>query len=300
MFSKLKVLLLILFILALVAVPFLPGRYPQRIARKINRQWLIMTGGMHDVGDGLYLRIECRGSGGPTVVFDSGFLQPRKEWGTVPTEVAKTTRVCTYDRAGVGESDRAGYVRTSADAVRELRILLSKAGETEPFVLVAHSFGGLNARLFAGAHSDEVSALVLVDPSHEDQFQRIAAALPTKEADEFLRRESGDNDERMDMLRSAELVRNLPIPDSVPVILLSAQPPAEPDGSKPEDISDLHAQLMAKITCGEHLTLPQTGHFIQLERPDIVIGAVTRVIGKPTLNCAPPKPELALGHSSQR
>jgi pimeloyl-ACP methyl ester carboxylesterase len=81
----------------------------------------------------------------------------------VQPRVAEFARVCSYDRAGVGESDPASTPRTSADVVADLYALLGAAGVPEPYVLVGSSFGSMVIRLFASTYPEEIAGLVLVD-----------------------------------------------------------------------------------------------------------------------------------------
>ena len=88
-------------------------------------------------------------------------------------EVARLTRVCAYDRAGVGWSDPSPGPRTSRVFAEELHTLLHNAGVAPPFVLVGHSMGGLDVRMYASLYRAEVAGLVLVDASHPDQPRRL-------------------------------------------------------------------------------------------------------------------------------
>jgi len=109
----------------------------------------------------------------PTVILDSGLGVPAIGWKLVQDQVAKFTRVCSYDRAGYGWSDAGPLPRTSLQIARELHALLTTAGEKGPFVLVGHSFGGINVRVYTGQYPHEVVGMVLVDPMHEDQYQKF-------------------------------------------------------------------------------------------------------------------------------
>jgi len=129
-------------------------------------------GQMVDV-DGYRLHLNSRGEGSPSVVMDAGLGGSSLVWSWVQPEVAKVTRVCTYDRAGLGWSDPGPSPRTSRRIVEELRIALARAEVPGPYVLVGHSFGGFNVRLFAYLYPNEVAGLVLVDSSHEDQLSRF-------------------------------------------------------------------------------------------------------------------------------
>jgi pimeloyl-ACP methyl ester carboxylesterase len=114
------------------------------------------------------LNIDCSGQGSPVVVLDSATGVPALGWMHIQPEVAKFTRVCSYDRAGYGWSTAGPMPRTSAEIAKELHALLAAAGEKPPYILVGHSFGGFDVRVFNGAHPDEVAGMVLVDGSSEE------------------------------------------------------------------------------------------------------------------------------------
>jgi pimeloyl-ACP methyl ester carboxylesterase len=120
---------------------------------------------------GRTLNIYCSGEGSPAVVFDSGGNQPGYSWVLVQPEVAKSTRACWYDRAGYGWSDPAPHPRSSADIADDLHKLLRAAGVPPPYVLVGHSFGGFNVRVFAARNPDEVAGMVLVDSADEFPYE---------------------------------------------------------------------------------------------------------------------------------
>ena len=119
-------------------------------------------GQLVDVG-GYRLHINCTGSGSPTVVIESGWGDSSSGWAWVQPEVAKTTRVCTYDRAGMGWSESSPEPRTAREYAKELHTLLAKANEPGPYVLVGHSMGGFTILVYAHDYPDKVSGLILVD-----------------------------------------------------------------------------------------------------------------------------------------
>ncbi|MFB3815209.1 MAG: alpha/beta fold hydrolase [Terriglobales bacterium] len=121
-----------------------------------------------DVG-GYKLNLNCTGEGSPTVVLESGVGGPGLIWALVQPRVAEFTRVCSYDRAGYGWSDVGPMPRTSGRMADELHTLLKNGGIEPPYILVGHSFGGFEVRIFAARHPEEVSGVVLVDASHENQ-----------------------------------------------------------------------------------------------------------------------------------
>jgi pimeloyl-ACP methyl ester carboxylesterase len=117
-----------------------------------------------DVG-GYKLAIECRGTGKPTVLFDSGFNTSRGAWSAVQRRMMVAMRVCTYDRAGIGQSDARpdGVAPTTARIVDELHTLLVRAHEPPPYVLGGWSIGGFDVRYYTKRYPDEVAGLLLVD-----------------------------------------------------------------------------------------------------------------------------------------
>lgn len=131
-------------------------------------------GQLIDVG-GYNLHLHCQGQGNPTVLLEAGLNDFSVQWALVQPAVAQFTQVCAYDRAGLGWSETSPHPRTSATMVDELHTLLTKAGVTGPYVLVGHSFGGINLRRFAHQYPATVQGMVLVDSAHEAQAVRIPA-----------------------------------------------------------------------------------------------------------------------------
>lgn len=124
-----------------------------------------------DVG-GYRLNLLCRGeqTTGPTVIIEGGRGNDSGDWGDVESAIGGFTRVCSYDRAGLGKSDARPAEATGADVARELHTLLDNAGIEPPYVLATHSIGVLYSRLFAEQYPDDVAGMIMVDGSHEGQF----------------------------------------------------------------------------------------------------------------------------------
>ncbi len=145
----------------------------QIVATGVDRRSFPPPGQLVDVG-GYRMHLYCTGEGSPTVILDAGQPLGVSSWAWIQPELAKTTRVCAYDRAGLGwsESAPANTPRDGEQMARELHTLLHNAGIPGPYVLVGHSYGGLVTRLFAGAYPDEVDGLVWVEALHPDNFPR--------------------------------------------------------------------------------------------------------------------------------
>lgn len=135
---------------------------------------------MVEIEPGRRLNLYCIGNGSPTVIFEAGLTDAINVWGYVQPVVASKTRTCSYDRAGVGFSDAGRRPATSANIVDDLHRLLIAAEIEPPYVLVAHSSGGLNARLYAYTFPSEVAGMVLVDPTDENQTEGYRLLDPEK------------------------------------------------------------------------------------------------------------------------
>lgn len=122
-----------------------------------------------DIGGGQRLNLYCLGTGTPTVILDAGMGDSTISWARVQPGIAKGTRVCSFDRAGLGFSGAARRPSTPGNQSEDLHALLGAASIKPPYVLVGHSLAGLNVRVFADKYRDEVVGMVIVDGSHEDQ-----------------------------------------------------------------------------------------------------------------------------------
>jgi pimeloyl-ACP methyl ester carboxylesterase len=119
------------------------------------------------------LHLYCTGSGSPTVILEAGGGETTLSWDKTQPAVARFTRVCSYDRAGLGWSDTGPQPRTSQQMVNELHTLLSRANIPGPYIFVAHSFGGQNALLYTSTYPEEVAGLVLVECQNGAVFERM-------------------------------------------------------------------------------------------------------------------------------
>jgi pimeloyl-ACP methyl ester carboxylesterase len=133
-------------------------------------------GQMVDVG-GYRLHIFCQGEGSPTVIMEAGLSEASLMWALVQPQVSTMTRVCVYDRAGLGWSDTSPRPRTADIMVDELHTLLQNANIEGPYIMVGHSTGGMIVRLYAHSYPGEVVGMVLVDAQHEDQFERLSPTI---------------------------------------------------------------------------------------------------------------------------
>ena len=134
-------------------------------------------GELVDVGDHR-LHIHCSGTGPQTVILEAGGGSWSADWNLVQSQVEAFTKVCSYDRAGFGWSERGSEPRTINRLVSELHMLLENAELNGPYIMVGASFGGSIVQLFEKNHPELVSALVLVDGRSKEFSSRFKAIAP--------------------------------------------------------------------------------------------------------------------------
>jgi pimeloyl-ACP methyl ester carboxylesterase len=164
-------------LLAVLGAAVLVGSVYEQWARHRAQAEFPMSGVLVDIG-GRRIHLDCRGTGAPIVVFESGLdVYGSLSWSAVQDQVAQTTRACSYDRAGIMWSDRSRAPRDAAAVADDLHKALLAAGEKGPYVMVGHSLGGPYVMTFAHKFGDDVAGVVFVDASHPDQQQRINEAI---------------------------------------------------------------------------------------------------------------------------
>jgi CubicO group peptidase (beta-lactamase class C family)/pimeloyl-ACP methyl ester carboxylesterase len=259
------------------------------------------SSGLVKIGDGRKLFLTCRGSGGPTVVLISGFRGAYDDWTHIvagpdkpPTagpravfpQIGKFTRVCAYDRPGtanfdgvISPSTPVHQPTTAADGVADLHALLIAAGQQGPFLLVAHSWGGMIGRLYASTYPQEVAGLVLVDPGSEYLRQTLKPVQWKRFARGARKLGTPKTLEAADYEGSIKEIDAAPAPPQVPAVVLTSDHPFDFGvGAGATWPAWLAAQKRLAAELGaEHVTDTDSGHYIAGERPGLVVSAVRRV-----------------------
>jgi pimeloyl-ACP methyl ester carboxylesterase len=148
---------------AIAVFVLLAGATYQGVATALERREFPRPGGLVSVGDH-QLHLYCTGNGAPVVVLEAPAAGLSAAWGTVQQRLASTTRVCSYDRAGLGWSETGDHPYDPGRVPEELRALLASAKEEGPFVVAGHGLGAVFARLYASRPDAQVDALVLINP----------------------------------------------------------------------------------------------------------------------------------------
>lgn len=226
----------------------------------------------------------CYGEGEPTVIFESGLGCTHDDWNSVQDEISKHTRTFSYDRAGLGNSDKVDLKRTSLDQVYELHTALNEAKVKAPYIIVAHSIGGYNARLFAGTYPKEVSGIIFVDCSHENQFEDRVKRSSSKEID-IVKSELIDEEQTFDgLLVSSKQVKEIRVKDalrSIPIIVLTADHKGKGSAAITEETwLNYQQDLVSLSDYSKHIIVEDCGHYIQKDKQQVVIDAIKDIISE--------------------
>lgn len=229
------------------------------------------------------------GMGSPTIVLINGSGGPIEGWHRVFAELESLGTVIAYNRPGIGKSTKPATPQTGEVMVETLRALLLALKLAPPYLLVAHSFGGLIANLFARCHPQDVSGIVFLDATAPEDIAAMAAfESPTQR---FLRgvvdRVFGQDPfgETTHAQRTVELIAQAPSFPDVPVWAITGGKPAMAWLTPPPALAAraAHQLHLASLSPrGKQIVAARSGHFPQFSEPEVVIQVVREAIERAT------------------
>ena len=244
--------------------------------------------------DGHRVSTRCAGSEkDPTVLLVSGYDTPVTSWDDVQKQLSAHTRVCAYDRLGVGHSDRAPRRQTVDDLANELDAVVSALGLRRPVVLVAQDIGGVVATTWAEAHDDDLAGLVLVDatpPGYLDTVRNLVPRTATGRAGSLradLERllSPRDNAEHLAAGPALAATSSFPVLGAVPLVVLTRSV-SDYGNIRPRVAAALDSawtggqqQWTELSSLARMQTVDRAGHEIQTDQPGSVVDAVREVVG---------------------
>ena len=274
----------------------------------------MVTVGNHDI------HLYCVGEGTPTVVFEADLDQYGSlSWNSVQGEIGKYTRACSYDRAGIMWSEPGPRPRDGETIAAELKAVLENAGEEGPYLLVGHAFGGAYIRIFAGQNPDDVCGMVLVESSHPEMFTRfeelgVAQQIPDKNIRPLILlmshlgspgRYKGNMynlpleiydpveaylpessmawfDETVEAPATLAQAGQYEYLGSFPLIVIAASgaPTSVDQGEALQDLWLELQQELLSLSDNSEIRVYETGHYPQLQDPELVIEAIQDVLDK--------------------
>jgi pimeloyl-ACP methyl ester carboxylesterase len=287
----------------LIGATALTGATCQWLATRKELAATPPPGRLVDIG-GYSLHLWCTGDGSPAVVLDTGLGGTTADWGFVQPDVARFTRVCSYDRAGMGYSDPGPSPRTARRIANELAELLARSGNGGPVVLVGASIAGFDVRVFASDHPDRAAGLILVDASHEDEAhevprmarfvpllstfgvfrllgmsfgQRVESLAPSVR--QFARATSfraagyqAAADELSHIRESTSEVRSSRRKLTIPVLVVTGGRGAD------ENWRRLQRDQVSLSDRGCLIVAQESGHVVAIDQPEVVVDAIRTVV----------------------
>jgi pimeloyl-ACP methyl ester carboxylesterase len=272
-------------------------------------------GRLVDVG-GHKMHLDCEGQGAPTVILESGLWDDSIVWHNVQPEIAKLTRVCSYDRAGLGYSDLLpDQVPDSRNIAQNLHMLLTNTAVRPPYVLVGHSLGGIHIRVYQSLYPSDVVGMVLVDSGHPDQEDRLPPEMKKIQSRLYLKSKlwglavplgiprllgacgvtvdchwqtvKAREAEVQAIAASADEARHTGSLDSMPLVVVSHDPEkgATP-GLIPPEVSQrfehqwiqMQEELARLSTNGSRVVAIGSTDYVQIDRGDMVVAAIQKVL----------------------
>lgn len=252
------------------------------------------------------LHVDCRGAGNTTVLFEAGLGGSALEWLPVRDQIEKRAHTCVYDRAGYAWSDPSPYPRYARQLAVEAAAMLKKRALVHSLILVGHSYGGLVVRELAALPDINVEAMVLIDTSHEDQFERLqteGSVAMTPQGDHFVISQSdvpenlpreirrkvkafsrmrntyaATHAEMAKFRQSAEQVKTTRSVVDYPVTIVSRGIDLYPDNKKELNRNSIWQQLQMELVSlssdGRFVLAENSGHHVHIDNPGLIIRIV--------------------------
>jgi pimeloyl-ACP methyl ester carboxylesterase len=262
--------------LTLLALLFTMNPSPPLVAQRDQPAHLVQVG-THK------MFVNCAGKEtAPPVILEAGTGDSSEVWNTVQEQVEKFARVCSYDRLGLGKSDKVAVPHTADEIVEDLHELLHAVPVSAPYVMVGHSIGGIYVRKYAALFPTEVKGLVLLDSSHEEQFTRVSEISP-----EWAQRIASKFPTNPEGLRAQGfLPRNERLAwrfDEPLIVVEHGEIPktaaSDPMAKQSEAVFHLlQRDLASRSKYGQLREARKSGHYIQRNQPELVIQAIEDVI----------------------
>lgn len=222
------------------------------------------------ISGGISFHVKYRISQGPTVIFENGLTTPLSTWKALTDSLPSEISYFSYDRAGVGDSQMSPNERTVPNMVTELKELLASQNIPGPYIYVAHSFGSYLGRYFATKYPEEIKSLILVDPAPDLMYdaytEQDIADYKKIAGDGYVNAPVGEQLEWEQYLENRKYVQAEPVPDQVPMIILTATQ---------WDFYEYHAEILNENPQSKHLKV-EGSHDLHKEKPQLISRFIKR------------------------
>jgi pimeloyl-ACP methyl ester carboxylesterase len=218
----------------------------------------------------------------PTIVLQAGLGDGKATWGDVERRLKTGVSVFAYDRPGYGDSPATATPRDPCSIAREQHQVLADAGVKPPYLLVGHSLGGLYEYTYAKLYPNEVAGMVLLDPTHPQHFARMQTEAPALAATlntltllftPTMKREFAAQTQCLDTL-PANSLQNIPVR-----LLFSTKTDVLAQSAAFDTLRQALASDWQRLTNAAAIqNVPESGHYIQKDRPDAVVQAIDSLL----------------------
>lgn len=231
--------------------------------------------------EGYTLAVRDYGVGWPAIIIEGGLACSKELYTGLQFDLAKKTRVISYDHAGIGESTPRAAERTLPHYVEELRALLEQKQLKPPYILLGHSLGGHIIRYYAHLHPEEVGGLIFIDHPHEDWFRYIRETWPKEASERYFEwwRPEGSKyegtalEELLLYEKNGDLVRGIYPRADVPTLMFTGNAemhylPAEKERDR-KKWAELQASIIANVRDKKHIVDREVGHVPFRQKPEL-------------------------------
>jgi pimeloyl-ACP methyl ester carboxylesterase len=237
----------------------------------------VRTTGYHSLS-GKPITYAAGGNGSPAVVFESGLGDGKEVWGRVMPAIARTNQVFAYDRPGYGGSRSVAGTRDPCTVAAEEHDLLRSVGIAPPYILVGHSVGGLYEYVYAKLYPQEVAGVVLVDPTHPQWRQALQREAPLLAAlGHALTRVDNTQKREWDNMDDCLSGIDTTTPLHIPARVLVGTRYLSPLHLAIKDLANRSSADWSRLAGTQVEPVPGSGHYIEKDRPQAVIGAIAEV-----------------------
>lgn len=214
----------------------------------------------------------------PVIIMEAGYGDYSKAWDLIAEELTEYGTVLTYDRAGMGKSGKSSKRRISSEMVKDLRSCLEQLQLKPPYIFVGHSFGGINARLFADFYPEDMSGIVLVDSTPENYKEDFLPIMSLEFQEAYYKQFVYESSYEEFMFSLGEVDKHCQSMRNIPLAVLAAGKKAFYSPDAQMKWLQLQEELLRLSSNNKFVIAKQSGHYIQKDEPYCVIDAVKWII----------------------
>lgn len=214
----------------------------------------------------------------PVIIMEAGYGDYSKTWDHIAEKLTEFGTVLTYDRAGLGKSGNSSKRRISSEMIKDLRSCLEKLQLKPPYIFVGHSFGGINARLFATFYSEDMLGIVLVDSTPENYKKDFLLIMSPEFQEAYYKQFVHESSYKEFMFSLGEADKHCQSMRNIPLVVLAAGKKAYYSQEAQMKWLQLQEELLRLSNNHKFIIAEQSGHYIQKDEPHYIIDAVKWII----------------------